>query len=252
MATRRQSTSGDPLAALRADLAQGLRPYYLFTGESDLLRREAVLLLRDACVPAASRDFSYEARTLDTTSDWSAVEVILRSYSFFDPRKLVLLEVPKKLGEALREALARFLSEEPGQNVLCLSAPNLEQLMAAKNRIVKHGGLALKLELVGEAALAAWVGGRLRDAGLDFEPDVPARLVSALPPDPGELASEIEKLRLTATPGRRLGRADLDRLVGHQRADDVWRLASLLRPESQAEALACLGKLFAGGESPCR
>ena len=250
MSGRRPSAFGDPLAALRADLARGLRPSYLITAESDLLRREAIVLLRDACVPAASRDFSYEERSLDSHSDWSAVEVLLRSYSFFDPRKLVVLEVGKTLGEELRAALARYLAEPPGQNVICLSASSLAQLMAAKSRIVKQGGLALKIELAGEAALTAWAANRLRAAGLDFEVDLPARLVAALPPDPGELASEIEKLRLGTAPGQKLGRRELDQLVGHQRAEDVWRLAGLLRPESQGEAMASLARILADGGEP--
>ena len=250
MAARRQAAFADPLAALRADLARGLRPSYLITGESDLLRREAIALLRDAVVPAANRDFSYEERALDSYSDWSAVEVLLRSYSFFDPRKLVVLDVAKKLGEELREALARFLAEPPGQNVLCLTAPDLSQLVAAKHRIAKQGGLALKIELAGEAGLVAWTADRLRAAGLDFESDLPARLVAALPPDPGELAGEIEKLRLCTPAGQRLGRGDLERLVGHQRAEDVWRLAGLLRPESQGEAMASLARILAGGGEP--
>jgi DNA polymerase-3 subunit delta len=247
---RRPAASADPLAALRADLARGLRPSYIITGDSELLRREAIALLRDACVPAANRDFSYEERALDGFSDWAAIEVLLRSYSFFDPRKLIVLEVSKRLGDALREALARYLAEPPGQNVLCLTAPTLEQLVAARNRVVKQGGLVLKIELAGEAALVAWTAERLRAAGLEFDAELPARLVGALPPEPGELASEIEKLRLATPPGRKLGRDDLDRLVGHQRTEDVWQLASLLRPESQGQAMACLERILAGGGEP--
>lgn len=250
MATQRAAGVKDPLAGLQADLAQGLRPFYLFTGESDWLRREAIALLREASVPEASRDFSYEERTLDGASDWSAVEALLRSYSFFDPRKLIVLDVPKKLSEELRAALARFLEESPGQNILCLSAPNLDQLTAAKNRVAKQGGLILKLELVGEAAFIGWATRRLQAAGLRFDPDFPAWLVGALPPDPGELASEIEKLRLATPPGRRLDKADLERLVGYQRAEDVWRLAGLLRPEREREALACLERLLGDGGEP--
>ncbi len=122
--------------------------------------------------------------------------------------------------------------------------------MAAKNRIVKQGGLALKIELAGEAALTAWAANRLRAAGLDFDADLPARLVAALPPDPGELASEIEKLRLGTAPGQKLGRRELEQLVGHQRAEDVWRLAGLLRPESQGEAMASLARILAEGGEP--
>ncbi|MCB1161542.1 MAG: DNA polymerase III subunit delta [Candidatus Krumholzibacteriia bacterium] len=247
MAARGARSSSDPLAPLRADLAKGIRPSYLFTGESDWVRREAVRLLRDACVPEESRQFSYEERTLDRFADWAEIEALLRSYSFFDPRKLVHLEVGSKLDDDFRAALSRFLDEAPGQNVLCLSAPNLEQLMAAKNRVVKQKGLALKFENMSAAALTDWTAARLREQGLDFAPGLPARLVAALPPDPGEIAGEIDKLRLACPPGHRLQPADLDRLVGVQRLEDVWRLTELLRPGREAEAMALLHELLGSG-----
>jgi DNA polymerase-3 subunit delta len=246
MAARARSSS-DPLAPLRSDLAKGIRPSYLFTGESDWLRREAVRLLREACVPEESRQFSYEERTLDRFADWAEIEALLRSYSFFDPRKLVHLEVAAKLDDAFRAALARYLEEEPGQNVLCLSATSLDQLTAAKNRIVKQKGLALKFETMTAAALTDWTATRLREQGLDFAPGLPARLVAALPLDPGDIAGEIDKLRLVCPPGHRLEPADLDRLVGVQRIEDVWRLTELLRPEREAEAMALLHDLLGSG-----
>jgi DNA polymerase III delta subunit len=243
-----RSSAADPLVPLRQDLAKAIRPSYLFTGDSDWLRREAVRLLREAVVPESNRQFSYEERLLDRHADWAEIEALLRSYSFFDPRKLVLLEVTSKLDDDFRAALARYLEETPGQNVLCLSARSLDQLQAAKNRIVKQKGLVLKLEPMNAAALANWTAARLREHGLDFAAGLPARLVDALPPDPGEIASEIDKLRLAFPPGHRLQPRDLERLVGVQRGEDVWHLADLLRAGQEAEAMAVLHELLDGGK----
>lgn len=246
MAARPQSAA-DPLAALAADLAAHERPYYLFTGDDGWLRTEAISLLKDRLVPEASRDFGYEERRLDTHSDWADVEAQLRSYGFFDGRKLIHLEIPGRLQAETREALSAFLAESPGQNVLCLSAPSLDQLRAAKNRLVKAGGLAIKFEPMNERALTAWTAKRLKTLGIAHSPDFPSLLVGALPLDLGEIASEIEKLRLVCEPGRKLAGDDLRRLVGHQRVDDVWKLAGLLRPEREREAMRCLSDILDGG-----
>lgn len=248
MSAARGKPAGDPLAKLQADLGKGRRPFYLLTGEP-WLRSQALQMIRDALVPVEQRAFSYEERQLDNHSDWAEVEALLRSYGFFDGAKLVHLEVPGKLGEDTRKALASFLEEPAGQNTLCLSAPNLEQLMAAKNRMEKGGGLALKFEAMNERELGAWVAARLAAAGVEHTTDFPAQLVAALPPDPGEILGEIEKLRLAARPGKRLDARDLSRLVGHQRREDVWRLAGLLQRGREAEALNCLRDILDGGGS---
>ena len=238
---------GDPLATLTADLGETIRPYYLFHGENYWFRRQAVEALRGAVVPEDAVEFSFESRRLDRHSDWAEVEAVLRSYSFFGGRRLVHLEVPGELGKETREALARFLEEDPGQKVLCLEAPNLAQLTAAKNRIVKAGGLALKFDALRPDQLASWTASRLRARGLEFEPAVPGLLVEALPEDPGEIESELEKLALVVEPGGRIRAADLGRLVGRQRLEDVWRLAGALRPGGEAEALGLLRELLESG-----
>ncbi|MBN2170722.1 MAG: DNA polymerase III subunit delta [Candidatus Krumholzibacteriota bacterium] len=245
MATRRGKE--DPLRRLDEDLTAALRPFYLFHGENYWFRRRAVETLRDRIVPSGTADFSFESRRLDRHSDWADVEAILRSYSFFGGRKLIHLEVPGVLAAETRDALAHYLAETPGQNVLCLEAPNLAQLTAAKNRIAKAGGLVLKFEALSARQLVDWTASRLRARGLAFAAAVPGLLVEALPEDPGEIESELDKLSLMVEPGGRIRAADLQRLVGRQRLEDVWRLAATLRPGGEAEALGHLRELLDSG-----
>ncbi len=241
----------DPLGSLRSDLAESIRPYYLFHGDNQYFVSEAVRFLREKIVPEGGEDFSYEDRRLDSRSDWADIEALLRSYSFFGGKKLIRLEVPGKLDEETRAALAKFLSEEPGQNILCLTAPNLDQLTAARNRLQKKGGLAIKFEALQERELATWAAEHLRSLGLDFERSVPDLLVESLPGDPGEIASEVEKLRLMVSAEKPIGAADVSRLVGRQRIEDVWKLADSLRAGNEAEAMRRLRELLdAGGQNP--
>ncbi len=244
---RGKSAVSDPLAVLQKDLDDDRRPYYLLTGEDGWLRGEAVAMLKKTLVSEENQEFGFEERRLDSHSDWADVEAQLRSYGFFGGQKLIHLEVPGKLTAQTREALSAFLEEEPGQNTLCLSAPSLDQLRAAKNRVEKAGGLALKFDAMDEKALVAWTSRRLKNLGINHSADFPALLVSALPVDTGELASEIDKLRLVAAPGKKLDAGDLKRLVGHHRVEDVWKLAGLLRPGREREAMGCLKEILDGG-----
>ncbi len=250
MSAARRSAGADPVAELRADLKKDVRPFYLFTGENAWLRTEALTQLREKLVPTANHEFGFEERRLDGHSDWADVEAMLRSYGFFDGRKLIHLEVPGKLPAETRDALSAFLEESPGQNILCISAPSLDQLRAAKNRLVKAGGLALVFAAMNEKTLTAWTARRLKELGIDHEVDVPAKLVASLPTDTSEVASELEKLRLVAPAGKKLKSKDLDRLVGRQRVEDVWKLAGLLRPGAEREAMVCLREILDGGGTP--
>ena len=244
---------GDLLSQLSADLQKTRRPYYLFLSEIPWFITEAVALLRRRLVPAEQDAFAFVARSLDTHSDWAEVEALLRSYSFFGEGKLIHLEVPGKLGAENREAMARYLAETPGQNTLCISAPNLDQLIAAKNRIAKHGGLILAFSPIPREALPGWIKEYLRSHGLSFETPVPELLAECLPPDPGEIAGEIEKLCLALGEGEKIRVQDVKRLIGQQKLDDIWQLTAALRPGREAEAMRRLQSLLeSGGQDPQR
>ncbi|MCP4549130.1 MAG: DNA polymerase III subunit delta [bacterium] len=240
----------NPLDTLRNDLSADRRPYYLFHGENHWQIREALGLLKTALVPKSDGDFSYEERRVERKGDWLDIEASLREYSFFGGIKLIHLEVPESLDEDTRAALSRFLEETPGQNVLCISAPNLTQLMAAKNRIQKQKGLILKFENLKGAALIAWTRDQLKSKGLACDKDVPVMLTDILGDDQGEIAGEISKLELLYGPRGKPERISTDilrRILDREKTEDIWVLASELRPGNEAGAMKCLSGILDSG-----
>ncbi len=243
----RSKASGNPIATLRKQLQDGAKPFYLFHGENQWFMDEAVGMLRTAIVNQESDAFGFVTRRLQRLSDWTEAESRLRAFSFFDGPTLVHLEVSAKLPEEVRDALSGFLQESPGSNVLCLTTPKVGHLTAAKNRIEKAKGLVLSFTSLNERELLAWTKNRLEERDLSFEPAAATRLVECLPLEPGEVASEIEKLSLMLGPGGRVTRKVVDQLVGKQRMEDVWKLADALRPGNEAEAMRRLGEMLEGG-----
>ena len=198
------------LDSLRLDLKKGSRPFYLFTGDQRWIIDEAVALLRKAL--AVDMNTSMEYCLIDIKSRWEDVEGLLRNYSFFDGAKLVHLDLPKQISQGFRDSLNTFLEESPGPNTLCLTAPNLKYLMASKNRIAKGGGLAMAFPTLKGKALLEWTRACLRSKGIEFDSDVPARLMERLPVDPGDIASEVEKLSLVVGKTKRLTTEQVERL----------------------------------------
>ena len=237
---------GAPLDPLRKDLKKGTRPFYLFTGQQHWILDEALSLLRTTLKVDSVTGMDY--RILDAQSRWEDVEALLRNYSFFDGVKLVHFEIPKKISVEFRDFLNAFLEESPGPNILCLTAPSLSQVMAAKNRISKGGGLALAFaELKGDA-LEDWTHSCLKAKGLDFDPEVPKCIMDRLPVDPGDIAAEIDKLSLVVGPGGRLSVAQVELLVAYQPQLDIFRLTDSLRPGNEKRILVLLGELLESGE----
>ena len=237
---------GNPLDALAKDLKKAPRPFYLFTGEQSWILSEAVAMIRAELKVDPST--GYEYRRLDTKSRWEDLEALLRNYSFFDGPKLVHLEVPDKLKQEFRDSMNAFLEESPGPSVLCLTAPSLSQLMASKNRIAKNGGLALKFELLKGKALEDWTRSSLREKGVDFEEKVPGMLVDRLPPDPGDIASEVEKLALVVGPDGRVSAEHVETLVARHPDLDIFRLTDSLQPGRERQLLKILGDLLESGQ----
>ena len=243
--------SWNPLVTLASSMQEGARPFYLFHGENQWFMAEAIALLRDAVVREGSEAFGFVSRPLQRTGDWGEAETRLRAFSFFDGPTLVHLEVQAKLPDALRDALSDFLEESPGSNVLCLTTPKVSFLTAAKNRILKAGGLELAFPPLSDVQLLGWTKERLTQKGLESDAAAASYLVESLPKEPGEIASEIEKLSLMLGPGGRVTRKEIERLVGHHRLEDVWHLAAALRPGNEAEAMRRLGELLdSGAQSP--
>jgi len=236
------------LQSLEKDLKRGARSFYLFTSEQSWILDEAIRMLRSGLQIESST--GYEYRSLDVRSRWEDIESLLRNYSFFEGPKLVHLDVPRKLDQDFKDLLNDFLEESPGPNALCLTAPGLKQVLAAKNRIAKAGGLVLNFSTLKGKTLEAWVRGYLRSKGIEFEPSVPGELLGRLPGDPGDLAAEIEKLSLVAAKGR-LTVALVDRLVAYHPELNVFRLTDSLRKGREAEMIGILGELLDfGGFKP--
>ncbi len=240
---------GAPLDLLRKDLKKAARPFYLFTGQQHWILDEAVTLLRSALKVDSATGMEY--RLLDQKSRWEDVESLLRNYSFFDGVKLVHFEIPKSVSQEFRDFLNAFLEESPGPNVLCITAPSLKQVMAAKNRVAKGGGLALAFAELKGAALEDWTCSCLRAKGIDFEAGVPKSLMERLPVDPGDIAAEIEKLSLVVGPGGKLGVAQVERLVAYQPQLDIFRLTDSMRRGNENRMISLLGELLeSGSHSP--
>ena len=79
-----------------------------------------------------------------------------------------------------------------------------------------------------------------------------AHLVDLIGPDMGLLDQEILKLAIYVGDKARIDAADVDRLVGHSRGENIWQIFDAIAEGRNADALTMLGRLFDHGEEPMR
>jgi DNA polymerase III subunit delta len=93
-----------------------------------------------------------------------------------------------------------------------------------------------------------WIGARLRDAPLHFEPAAKALLAEHLGEDLGRLPALVEVLVSAYGEGSRIGPADLEPFLGQAGAVAPWDLTDAIDRADTDAALSALHRLVEGGE----
>jgi DNA polymerase III subunit delta len=93
-----------------------------------------------------------------------------------------------------------------------------------------------------------WVGARLRDAPVEFEPAARARLAEHLGEDLGRLPALVDVLVSAFGEGARIGAADLEPFLGEAGAVAPWDLTDAIDVADTDAALTALHRLLGSGD----
>jgi DNA polymerase-3 subunit delta len=183
---------------LAAHLRKTLAPLYLVYGEETLLAQEAADAIRAA---ARERDHSErECLTVGTGFDWNALRQRAASPSLFASRRLLELRLGEaKPGDAGAKALSEYAARPAADVVLLITASKLDW-QTQKSRwfaALEGAGVTVPAAPVEFRQLPAWIERRLRERGLNPEPDAVTLLSERVEGNLLAAAQEIEKLALT-------------------------------------------------------
>jgi len=209
---------------LEAQLAGGLSPIYLITGDDPLLAGEAVDAVR-----ARARADGYTDRTVfdvDRYFDWAEVAAAANAMSLFAERQLLEVRLPSgKPGDAGGKALRAYAANPSPDAVLLIAAGKIEKrsLSTAWAKAVDAAGVIVQVWPVDRTRLPQWIARRLKAVGLIAGPEV-ARLISDRVE--GNLLAadqEVKKLALLLEPGR-IDEDDVLKAVADSARYDVFQL----------------------------
>ena len=237
---------------LAQSLHAPLQKSYLIHGDEELLRIEAVDMLR-----AAAQQQGYRQRTVYTAEgshfDWNAVLAETQSMGLFSEQKWLEIHIPSgKLGKSGGDALCELAERLPDAMVLVLVLPKLDKAQQQS----KWFGAFSRLGAVVEAqpvtghALPAWIRERLRQHRLDIESDALTLFAERVEGNLLAAKQEIDKLALLHPQGHTVNMADAEAAVANVARFDVFQLAGAWMKGDGLRVARLLEGLEESGEEP--
>lgn len=237
--------------AFSGSLNGGLQPLYVIHGEEDLLRLEALDLLR-----AAARRHGYlnrEVLTLEARFDPSEWVAATQSVGLFAELKLLEIHIPGgKPGKEGGEALQQLAADLPADTAVAVVLPKLEKAQQQSKwfAALASQGVVVEAAAVGAAALPQWIRSRLQQHGLEIEADALTLFAERVEGNLLAARQEIDKLALLHPAGHTLSLADAEAAVANVARFDVFQLAAAWMGGDAARLQRLLDGLAAEGDEP--
>ena len=228
-----------------------LKPLYVIYGEEELLRIEALDVLR-----AAAKKQGYlnrEVYTADNAFDWNELLHSAGGAGLFADLKLLELHIPNgKPGKTGGEALQTFASRLPEDTVTVVLLPKLEknQLQSKWFAALAAKGEVWEAKPVGAAALPQWIRGRLGKIGLFIEADALALFAERVEGNLLAARQEIDKLGLLYPKGHTVNIDEAQTAVANVARFDVFQLAGAWMKGDVPRVCRLLDGLQEEGEEP--
>ncbi|MGB4883115.1 MAG: DNA polymerase III subunit delta [Neisseria sp.] len=239
------------LDQLSGSLSAPLQVLYVIHGEEDLLRIEALDLLR-----AAAKKQGYlnrEVYTADTYFDWDEMLQSASSMGLFSDLKFMEIHIPNgKPGKPGGDALQQLAERLPEDTVVTIVLPKLEKAQTSSKwftSLAKKGAI-LEAKAIGTQALPQWIRNRLSQHKLDIENDALALFADRVEGNLLAAKQEIDKLALLHPAGHMVNMTDAEAAIANVARFDIFQLAGAWMSGDSPRVARLLDGLEANGEEP--
>ena len=221
----------DLLAAIES---RAFEPVYLFTGEDEFRKHEALQRLLTAAVDPATREFNLETRrAADITAE--SLGSILETPPMLAERRVVVVRDAGALKKDAKEVVERYLMRPAPDVVLVL-------IQAAGEKIEPkfQSARCVDFESLSGPRLTRWIIQRAATGhGASISTEAAELLVSAVGNDLLQLNIELEKLAAFSTGGV-IDEAAIAAVVGIRREESLSALLDAVAERNAAAALRVL------------
>lgn len=227
------------------ELAGGLRPLYVLTGDAWLLLEEA----RDAVRAQARTQGVIERLRFDVEGhfDWSGLSNLGKNLSLFAEQRLVDLRIPTgkpgKEGAKILKAMAE--QAQDSQDILVISLPRLDRATqsSAWFKALGEHGVVVTFWPISLRDLPGWIGQRAKRLSLDLSPDAAELIAERVEGNLLAARQELEKLSLAMPAGTRITVDELMNAVSDQARFETFDLGNALLDGDTPRALQLIERL---------
>ncbi len=231
---------------------------YLFCGEEEYIKDQALLRLEEKILDDNFRDLNYQVMD---GSEVSANDIInaCETFPFMGERRLVLVK-----DYALFKAGGRRPANEEGETkriihylpnippTTCLLFFNRGEVDKRRSvvKAVKKNGKVIEFKMLDERELMTWVGNTCKRYGKQIKPAEIQYLVSLTGKKLEEIHNEI--LKLVDYTGKRPGieRDDIDKVVTRSLEHTIFQLVDTLGARETHRGIQMLHQMLTDGEHP--
>jgi len=238
---------------LPRQLAQGLLPVYLVSGDEPLLASEALEAIRARAVALGFEE--REQVLIDRSAAvWEHALAYTQTRSLFANQRVLEIRMANGKPGYGAETLLKLIATAGSELLLLIVTGKLDRDTQGSPwvRAVQERGAWLALWPPSVAQMPDWLARRLRAAGLELSAEALALLAEATEGNLLAAHQGIEKLRLRYGAGARLGHDELVDIVGDHARYQALQLSEATGAGDAARALRILASLRAEGDEPVR
>lgn len=225
-------------------------PLYVLHGDEPFLKRHVTRALRSQLL-GPDADEQAMSNYPGDKADFAQVYDELSTVAFFYPRRMVLIDGADPFVTKYRSLLEKRINEMPATGCLVLDV----KTWAANTRLAKmvDASAAVICKAPPSYKVSQWCSDwSTRQYQKQLSSSAASLLVDLVGPDMGLLDQELLKLSIYVGDKSKIDPADVDKLVGQNRAENTWKIFDALAAGQPGDALALLDRLFEQGEEPMR
>ena len=240
----------DSLVFLQEPDKHKLQPVYVLHGDEEFLKRQVLAALRAVVLESADNTFGLSNYPGDKAT-FAEVHDELQTLPFAGPRRLVVVDNSDPFVTKFRPLLEKYVAAPAANGVLVLdvktwpATTRLAKMVPNDSTIVCKAPPAYKL--------SEWcVGWSASQYGKQLAVAAARLLVDLVGAEMGQLDQELKKLAIYVGTAKRIDNADVDKLVGSSRAENMWKIFDAIGSGQSGQALDILERLLDQGEEPIR
>jgi DNA polymerase-3 subunit delta len=240
----------EALSFLAGTAKAKLGSLYVVHGDEAFLKRQVIRALRKSALGDDADEQSVSTYSGDKAT-FAEIFDELDTVPFFDPKRVVLVDNADPFVTKYRGELEKKLAHLPATGLLILDV----KTWAANTRLAKMidtaGTIVCKAPASQSLAkwCTEWCAGQY---GKQIGADAAKLLTELVDAEMGLLDQELLKLSIYVGAKPRIEFADVDKLVGNNRAQDIWKIFDAISTGNVKGALAIVDRLFDQGEEPLR